>query len=43
MNTMLKNIVLPYKVIAQACGILSGMIINFIMARFIVFRRKVCK
>jgi dolichol-phosphate mannosyltransferase len=39
-SIMLKNIVLPYKVIAQACGILAGMTVNFIAAKFIVFRRK---
>jgi dolichol-phosphate mannosyltransferase len=40
MNMMLSHIELPYKAIAQACGIMSGMIINFLMAKFIVFRRK---
>jgi dolichol-phosphate mannosyltransferase len=40
MNSMLQNIVLPYKVIAQACGILAGTAINFLMAKFIVFRSK---
>jgi dolichol-phosphate mannosyltransferase len=40
MNSMLQNIYLPYKVIAQACGILSGTVINFITAKSIVFRRK---
>jgi putative flippase GtrA len=40
MNTMLQKIVLPYKVIAQACGILAGMVINFILAKFIVFGKK---
>ncbi|MDR0410232.1 MAG: GtrA family protein, partial [Spirochaetaceae bacterium] len=40
MNAMLQNIVLPYKVIAQACGIASGMVINFITAKFLVFRSK---
>jgi putative flippase GtrA len=38
MNMMLQNIVLPYKVLAQACGILAGMVINFLAAKFIVFR-----
>jgi putative flippase GtrA len=38
MNMMLQSIVLPYKVIAQACGILAGMVINFIAAKFVVFR-----
>jgi dolichol-phosphate mannosyltransferase len=38
MNMMLQSIVLSYKVIAQACGILAGMIINFLAAKFVVFR-----
>jgi putative flippase GtrA len=38
MNAMLQNIVLPYKVVAQACGILAGMAINFVMSKFVVFR-----
>jgi dolichol-phosphate mannosyltransferase len=29
----------PYKAIAQACGILAGMAINFIASKFIIFRR----
>jgi putative flippase GtrA len=40
MNMILQTIVLPYKVIAQACGILAGMVINFLAAKFIVFRSK---
>jgi putative flippase GtrA len=40
MRMMLQTIVLPYKVIAQACGILAGMMINFMMAKFVVFRSK---
>lgn len=40
MNTMLKHILLPYKAIAQGCGILAGMVINFAAAKFIVFRKK---
>jgi dolichol-phosphate mannosyltransferase len=40
MNTTLKHIELPYKTIAQACGIFAGMIINFVTAKLIVFRRK---
>jgi putative flippase GtrA len=38
MKMMLQSIVLPYKVIAHACGILAGMVINFIVAKFVVFR-----
>jgi putative flippase GtrA len=40
MNIVLKYFALPYKVIAQAFGILAGMVINFIMSKFVVFRRK---
>jgi putative flippase GtrA len=39
-SIMLKTIVLPYKVVAQACGILAGMAVNFVAAKFVVFRRK---
>jgi putative flippase GtrA len=39
-NMMLQIMVLPYKVIAQACGILAGMVINFTAAKFVVFRSK---
>jgi putative flippase GtrA len=39
-SIMLQTLVLPYKVIAQACGILAGMAINFMAAKFVVFRRK---
>ena len=40
LNLMLRHVVLPYKVIAQACGILAGMVINFLVSKFFVFRRK---
>jgi putative flippase GtrA len=39
-SIMLQNFVLPYKVIAQASGILAGMAFNFIAAKFVVFRSK---
>jgi putative flippase GtrA len=39
MNLMLQNLSLPFKVLAQAAGILSGMVINFIATKFFVFRR----
>jgi len=38
MKLIIMNIILPYKFIAQACGILSGMVINFIFSKFLVFR-----
>jgi putative flippase GtrA len=31
---------LPYKFIAQALGIAGGMVINFIISKFLVFRKK---
>jgi len=41
MKTLLLYFSLPYKVIAQAVGIAAGMIVNFIMAKLFVFRRKI--
>jgi len=38
METMIMNLNLPYKFIAQACGILVGMVFNFILSKKIVFR-----
>ncbi|GMO51381.1 MAG: hypothetical protein Pg6C_16110 [Treponemataceae bacterium] len=35
LNFMLASFVLPFKVVAQGFGILCGMIINFIAAKFI--------
>jgi putative flippase GtrA len=40
MNMMLQTIVLPYKIIAQGCGILAGMVINFAISKTFVFRKK---
>jgi putative flippase GtrA len=40
MNTILKNMIVPYKVIAQGCGILAGLGVNFIMSKFVVFKEK---
>jgi putative flippase GtrA len=40
MNAVLRAFVLPYKVIAQACGILAGMAINFVLTKRAVFGRK---
>ena len=42
MKYMIMNINLPYKFIAQACGIAAGFIINFLFSKFIVFRSKSC-
>jgi dolichol-phosphate mannosyltransferase len=38
MTFVIKNVTLPYKFIAQACGIAAGMIINFCFSKFVVFR-----
>ena len=40
MNFVLASFVLPYKFIAQACGIAAGMVINFVISKFVIFRRK---
>jgi putative flippase GtrA len=42
MKLIIINFDLPLKFIAQACGIASGMIINFIISKFIIFRRNEC-
>jgi putative flippase GtrA len=39
MNLILNNFNVTYKFIAQACGIATGMVVNFICSKFIVFRR----
>ena len=38
MRFMLSRFVLPWKTIAQAFGILSGLVINFIVSKLVVFR-----
>lgn|GEM_PF-38543 len=40
MRLMIINFYLPYKFIAQACGIAAGMLINFVFSKFFVFRAK---
>jgi putative flippase GtrA len=40
MTAVLTHFSLPFKFIAQACGILAGMVINFMASKFFVFRRK---
>ena len=39
MKLILNNINIPYKFVAQACGIMAGMMVNFICSKFIVFSR----
>jgi putative flippase GtrA len=41
MNIIIAHYTLPWKFIAQACGILAGMILNFIMSKFFVFGGKI--
>jgi putative flippase GtrA len=38
MTAVLTHFTLPFKFIAQACGILAGMVVNFIISKFIIFR-----
>jgi putative flippase GtrA len=40
MRLILLNFILPWKTIAQAFGIIAGMLINFIISKLIVFRKK---
>jgi len=40
MKLIINNFVLPWKFIAQACGIAAGMVINFIVSKFFIFRKK---
>ena len=40
MYIIINNFTLPYKFIAQACGIAAGMIFNFTISKFFIFRRK---
>jgi len=40
MRLVILTFTLPYKFIAQACGIAAGMGVNFIISKCIVFRRK---
>jgi len=40
MKLILLRWTLPYKFIAQACGIAAGMVINFIFSKYAVFRKK---
>jgi putative flippase GtrA len=39
MYNIIANFTLPYKTIAQACGIAAGMICNFLVSKFIIFRK----
>ena len=37
MQLVILNFTLPYKFIAQACGIVAGMFVNFVFSKFFVF------
>jgi putative flippase GtrA len=39
MRSILSHYTLPFKFIAQGCGIAAGMLINFAFSKFIVFRK----
>jgi dolichol-phosphate mannosyltransferase len=39
MQVVITHFILSYKFIAQACGIVGGMLINFIASKYFVFRR----
>ncbi|MDR2795589.1 MAG: glycosyltransferase family 2 protein [Spirochaetaceae bacterium] len=43
MKAVLSNFAPSFKVIAQACGIAAGMVINFILSKLFVFRKKSIK
>ncbi|GHU41544.1 hypothetical protein FACS1894190_09780 [Spirochaetia bacterium] len=43
MQIIIHSFVLPYKFIAQATGIICGMILNFFVSKFVVFRKKYVK
>ena len=40
MQLILLHWILPYKFIAQACGIAAGMVLNFCFSKYVVFRKK---
>jgi len=40
MQLVVLNFSLPYKFIAQACGIAAGMFVNFVFSKIFVFRKR---
>ena len=40
MYFIVTSFTLPWKFIAQACGIAAGMAVNFFISKFVIFRRK---
>jgi putative flippase GtrA len=40
MKIVIASFALPWKFIAQACGIAAGMVINFIISKFFIFRMR---
>ena len=43
MKTILFYWTPPFKFIAQACGIVAGMVINFFISKYVVFRKRIRK
>jgi dolichol-phosphate mannosyltransferase len=41
MKIILFTIAPPYKFIAQGCGIAAGMVINFVLSKFVIFRSEI--
>ena len=40
MEIIIANFDLPWKFIAQACGIAAGMVINFVISKLLIFKKK---
>ena len=40
MKLVIISFVLPWKFIAQACGIAAGMILNFIVSKLVIFKKR---
>jgi putative flippase GtrA len=40
MKLIIGNFDLQYKFIAQAIGIAAGMVVNFFMSKYVIFRKK---
>jgi putative flippase GtrA len=41
MKSILMAFHIPYKFIAQACGIAAGMLVNFVISKLVVFGNKI--
>jgi len=40
MYAIVNNFTLPWKFIAQACGIAAGMVVNFFISKFVIFKKR---